>query len=321
MDLSFINRIFLTVEYYNRDTKDLLYSLPISATTGFTNYLSNIGQLNNKGVELELRTINIANDNFNWTTVLNLSHNKNKIVSLNGQLDQSIEGTWFIHKVGLPYYSFYVKEYAGVNPENGKAMYYRNQEIPQEDGSVVVDRSLTEDPGEAQAIPYKSVNPKVSGGLTNMLNYKWLDLSFTLTYSLGGYSFDKTGTYIENGTDKIYNSKYNLPVYALDRWQEPGDVTDVPRFVYGEAAGPQNSSRYIHSTNHLRLKNLTLGFTLPSAWTHKAMIDKARIYFSGSNLLTWAKWKQYDPETPVNGEVFCEAPPMRTFNFGIQITF
>lgn len=321
LDLSFINRIFLTVEYYNRDTKDLLYSLPISATTGFTNYLSNIGQLNNKGVELELRTINIANDNFNWTTVLNLSHNKNKIVSLNGQLDQSIEGTWFIHKVGLPYYSFYVKEYAGVNPENGKAMYYRNQEIPQEDGSVVVDRSLTEDPGEAQAIPYKSVNPKVSGGLTNMLNYKWLDLSFTLTYSLGGYSFDKTGTYIENGTDKIYNSKYNLPVYALDRWQEPGDVTDVPRFVYGEAAGPQNSSRYIHSTNHLRLKNLTLGFTLPSAWTHKAMIDKARIYFSGSNLLTWAKWKQYDPETPVNGEVFCEAPPMRTFNFGIQITF
>jgi len=162
LDLSFINRIFLTVEYYNRDTKDLLYSLPISATTGFTNYLSNIGQLNNKGVELELRTINIANDNFNWTTVLNLSHNKNKIVSLNGQLDQSIEGTWFIHKVGLPYYSFYVKEYAGVNPENGKAMYYRNQEIPQEDGSVVVDRSLTEDPGEAQAIPYKSVNPKVS---------------------------------------------------------------------------------------------------------------------------------------------------------------
>ena len=73
-------------------------------------------------------------------------------------------------------------------------MYYRNQEIPQEDGSVIVDRSLTESASEAQAIPYKSVNPKVSGGLTNMLNYKWLDLSFTLTYSLGGYSYDKTGT-------------------------------------------------------------------------------------------------------------------------------
>lgn len=321
LDVSFINRIFLSVEYYNRDTKDLLYSLPISATTGFTNYLSNVGQLNNRGVELELRTINFANDNFNWTTVFNLSHNKNKIVSLNGQLEQSIEGTWFIHKVGLPYHTFYVKEYAGVNPDTGKAMYYRNQEIPQEDGSVIIDRSLTENAGEAQAIPYKSVNPKVSGGLTNMLNYKWLDLSFTLTYSLGGYSYDKTGTYIENGTSNIYNSKYNLPVYAMDRWQEPGDQTNVPRFVYGEDAGPQNSSRYIHSTDHLRLKNLTLGFTLPSEWTRKALIDKARIYFSGSNLLTWAKWKQYDPETPVNGEVFCEAPAMRTFNFGVQLTF
>lgn len=115
-------------------------------------------------------------------------------------------------------------------------MYYRNQEIPQEDGTVIIDRSLTENAGEAQAIPYKSVNPKVSGGLTNMLNYKWLDLSFTLTYSLGGYSYDKTGTYIENGTSNIYNSKYNLPVYAMDRWQEPGDQTNVPRFVYGEDA-------------------------------------------------------------------------------------
>ena len=81
-----------------------------------------------------------------------------------------------------------------------------------------------------------------------MLNYKWLDLSFTLTYSLGGYSYDKTGTYIENGTKNIYDSRYNLPVYAMDRWQEPGDQTNVPRFVYGEDAGPQNSSRYIHST-------------------------------------------------------------------------
>lgn len=222
-------------------------------------------------------------------------------------------------RIALP--TFYVKEYAGVNPDTGKAMYYRNQEIPQEDGTVIIDRSLTENAGEAQAIPYKSVSPKVSGGLTNMLNYKWLDLSFTLTYSLGGYSYDKTGTYIENGTSNIYNSKYNLPVYAMDRWQEPGDQTNVPRFVYGEDAGPQNSSRYIHSTDHLRLKNLTFGFTLPSEWTRKALIDKARIYFSGSNLLTWAKWKQYDPETPVNGEVFCEAPAMRTFNFGVQLTF
>lgn len=317
LDFAFINRIFVSLEYYNRDTKDLLYNLPISATTGFTSYLANVGQLNNKGVEFELRTLNFVSNDFNWTTVFNLTHNRNKIVSLNGQLDQTIEGTWYIHKVGLPYYTFYVKEFAGVNPQNGKAEYYKNK--TNEDGTI--DRSLTTDPNEAESIPYKSVNPKVSGGLTNILNYKWLDLSFTLTYSLGGYSYDKLGTSIENGTESIYTSRYNLPVYALERWQQPGDQTDVPRFVFGEKASVTNSSRYIHSTDHLRLKNLTLGFTLPDQWTRKALINKARIYFSGSNLLTWAKWEQYDPETPVNGEVYCEAPVMRTFSFGVQLTF
>lgn len=132
IDLSFINRIFASLEYYNRDTKDLLYSLPISATTGFTSYLSNIGRLNNKGVEFELRTLNVVSNDFNWTSVFNLSHNRNKIVSLNGLLDQTIEGTWFIHKVGLPYHTFYVKEFAGVDPLTGSAQYYLNTKMKTE---------------------------------------------------------------------------------------------------------------------------------------------------------------------------------------------
>lgn len=315
IDLAFINRIFVTLEYYNRDTKDLLYNRPISATTGFLNYLANIGQLNNKGVELELRTINFASPDFNWTSVLNLTHNRNKIVTLDGDMKQSIEGSWFIHKVGLPYNSFYVKEFAGVDTQTGKALYYLNTQ--DEQGNY--NKEKTDDASKAQAIPYKSADPKIAGGFTNILSYKWFDLGLTFTYSLGGYSFDKVGTLIE--TDGSKEKSYNLPVYALDRWQKPGDITDVPRFVLEQGAGPQNSSRYIHSTDHIRLKNLTLGFTLPGQWTQKALIENARIYFSGTNLLTWAKWNQYDPEVPVNGEVFCEAPAMRTFNFGVEITF
>ena len=219
LDLSFINRIFISLEYYNRDTKDLLYNLPISSTTGFTSYLANVGQLNNKGVELELRTLNFSSNGFNWTTIFNLSHNRNKIVSLNGELEQSIEGTWFIHKVGLPYHTFYVKEYAGVDPQTGQAQYYLN--TTNEDGSL--NRSLTTDANAAQAIAYKGAEPKVSGGLTNQFRYRDFDLSFTLTYSLGGYSFDKAGTYIENGTTGIYGNEtgstgYNLSVYTLNRW-------------------------------------------------------------------------------------------------------
>lgn len=317
LDLAFINRIFLSVEYYNRDTKDLLYSVPISATTGFTSYLANVGQLNNRGVELELRTLNLTGRDYSWTTVLNLSHNENKIVKLNGIIDQTIEGSWFIHKVGLPYYTFYVKEFAGVDPQNGDALYYKNTVNP--DGSY--NREKTADANEAQAIPYKSVDPIISGGFTNILNIKWFDLAFTFTFAFGGNSFDKAGTFIENGSSNIYDKRYNLPAYAAEAWQHPGDVTNVPRFVYGQGEGPKNSSRYIHSTDHIRLKNLTFGYTFPRKLTRKALIRKARLYFSGTNLLTWAAWKHYDPETPVNGEVFCEAPQMRTFSFGLQLTF
>lgn len=315
IDLAFINRIFVTLEYYTRDTKDLLYNRPISATTGFLNYLGNLGQLNNSGFELELRTVNFASPDFNWTTVFNLTHNENKIIALDGKMQQSIEGSWFIHKVGLPYNTFYVKEFAGVDPLTGKALYYLNTTDEQDN----YRKEITTDASKAQAIPYQSVDPKVSGGFTNILSYRWLDLGLTFTYSLGGHSFDRTGTY--NETDGASESNRNLPIYALDRWQEVGDVTSVPRFVFGQAVGPQNSSRYIHSTDHLRLKNLTFGVTLPYAWTSKAMVEKARFYFSGSNLLTWAKWKQYDPEVPVSGEVFCETPPMRSFSFGIEVTF
>lgn len=315
LDLAFINRIFVSLEYYTRDTKDLLYNRPISYTTGFANYLGNLGQLNNKGVELELRSINFATPDFNWSTIFNLTHNRNKIINLDGKIEQSIEGSWFIHKVGLPYSSFYVKEFAGVDQSNGKALYFLNTR--DENGNL--NREVTTDANKAQSIPYKTSDPKISGGLTNILSYKWIDLGFTFTYSLGGYSFDKTGTYNETDGNKEMNT--NLPIYELNRWQKPGDITDIPRFVLNQAAGPQNSSRYIHSTDHIRLKNLTLGFTLPQKWTEKALIERARLYFSGSNLLTWAKWKQYDPEVPISGEVFCETPPMRTFSFGVEVTF
>lgn len=317
LDFGLFNRINFNIEYYNRDTKDLLFNMPISMTTGFSNYLANIGQLNNKGVELEIRSVNISNSNFNWNTVLNLAHNENKIVALDGKQEQSISG-WFIRKVGLPYNSFYVKEFSGVDPQTGDALYYINSK--DEQGNL--DKSTTKDPTKANAVPYKQVDPKISGGLTNILSYKDFDLSFTFTYQLGGYSFDKTATYIE--TDGLNEYTRNIPVYFENRWQKPGDITDIPRFVQNQQnilGSGTGSSRYVHSTDHLRLKNLTLGYTLPHKWTDKIFLQNVRAYFSGSNLLTWAKWKQYDPEVPTNGEVNCEAPALRTFSFGVEVTF
>lgn len=317
VDFGLFNRLNISLEYYNRDTKDLLFSMPISMTNGFSSYLANIGQLNNKGVELEIRSTNISNNSFNWNTVLNLAHNENKIVTLDSKQNQSISG-WFIRKVGLPYNTFYVKEFAGVDPQTGDALYYTNS--LDKEGNY--DKTTTKDPTKANAIPYKQVDPTISGGLTNILTYKDFDLSFTFTYQLGGYSFDKTATYIE--TDGLNEYSRNIPVYFEDRWQKPGDITSIPRFVQNQQnilGSGTGSSRYVHSTDHLRLKNLTFGYTLPHRWTDKVFLENVRAYFSGSNLLTWAKWEQYDPEVPINGEVNCEAPALRSFSFGVEVTF
>lgn len=317
LDFGLFDRVNFSLEYYNRDTKDLLFSMPISLTNGFGSYLANIGQLNNRGVELEIRSTNITNNHFNWSTVFNLTHNENKIVALDGIQQQSISG-WFIRKVGLPYNTFYVKEFAGVDTQNGDALYYIN--TLDKDGNY--DKSTTNDPAKANAIPYKQVDPVVSGGLTNILSYRDFDLSFTLTYQFGGYSFDKTATYIE--TDGLNEYTRNIPVYFKDRWQKPGDITNIPRFVQNQKntlGSGTGSSRYVHSTDHIRLKNLTFGYTLPHRFTDRALLSNVRVYFSGSNLLTWAKWKQYDPEVPVNGEVNCEAPALRSFSFGVEVSF
>ena len=330
IDLSFINRIFASLEYYNRDTKDLLYSLPISATTGFTSYLSNIGRLNNKGVEFELRTLNVVSNDFNWTSVFNLSHNRNKIVSLNGLLDQTIEGTWFIHKVGLPYHTFYVKEFAGVDPLTGSAQYYLNTK--NEDGSY--NRELTTDAAKAESIPYKTATPKVSGGFTNILNYKWIDLTFTLTYSLGGYSFDKLGTYIENGSSSIYSSRYNLPAYMMNRWQKPGDevYTNIPGLPTwpieigwtlpntdsAESAIEmwEKSDAMVVSGSFLRCRNIGLSWQMKKEWCDKIHAKNLAINFNMDNIFVIAskRFNGFDPELE-------NSIMPRSFSLGLNIGF
>ena len=265
--------------------------------------------MQNKGVELEIRTNNIQKRDFSWSTSFNLSHNKNKILKL-ADLSWYTDGR-YIRKEGLSYGTLYLREYAGVDPDNGKPMYYDN--VEDENGNL--SKNIVYDPNDANPIPLVDIYPKVSGGLMNTFNYKFIDLSFNLSYSLGGHSYDN-GMYAIQ--DDGYYYQYNKSTELRRRWQEPGDITDVPRFVYGqEYGGYWNSSRGIHSTDHLRLKNLTLGISAPKEWLKNIGISNLRIFFSGTNLLTWAAYDQYDPE--LTGVVSFFTPPLKTFSFGLDI--
>ena len=311
LELSFVNRFFVNVDWYNRDTRDLLMDKPISQTIGFATTLMNVGAMRNRGIEVELRSDNIRSKNFTWSTSFNIAHNNNTLQKLDG-LQQEIIDKNMIYRVGQPYYSFFLYEYAGVDPATGKESFYVNQgDNP---------RETTTDITKASRIITGHAQPKVQGGLINNLTYKNLDFGMTLTYSLGGKTFDNARWLQTNGGDMHYQG--NIPSYydINKMWQKPGDIAELPQFVKGNVG--VSSDRWMFSTNHLRIKNITLGYSAPKAWTQKLKLEKIRAFASGSNLLTWkSKDLYYDPEVPVNGVVTYETPSLRTVTFGVEIGF
>lgn len=311
LDIGLFSRVNVSLDWYTRTTKDLLMSKQLNSISGFSSLLTNVGQMRNTGVELEVRSNNIKTKDFSWTTAFNLSHNKNKILKL-ADLPWFVDGR-YVRKEGYPFNTIYLREYVGVVPETGSALYYDNQQ--DENGNYT--KNKVTDPGQASPIPLKDITPTISGGFMNTFNYKFIDLSFNLSYSFGGYSYDNASYILQ---DDGYSVISNKSTEQRRRWQKPGDITDVPRFVYGnKKGGNYNSSRAIHSTDHIRLKSLILGLNAPKAWLQKLGIGNARIYFSGTNLLTWAAYDQYDPE--MSGVVGFYTPPLKTYAFGLELKF
>ncbi|MDD5950588.1 MAG: TonB-dependent receptor [Bacteroidales bacterium] len=315
VDFSLWNRIDATVEYYSRKTSDLLMDYPISMTTGFDSFLFNIGKVQNRGVELDLHANVINRGSFNWDVNLNMSHNANKILELDGKQTEIVSGTQ-IHKVGLPYRTFYVYEFAGIDPEDGEPMFYTNKLV-----NGVLQKETTKELETAERIGYKNAEAKVTGGLINTLRYGIIDLSFNISYQFGGYGFDKWAQKVDH---RGYDSDLNFPAYYRDRWQKPGDVVKYEKLDYDAEylmSDYYANSRNVNSTDFIRLRNLTMGVTVPSAWVRKINIDRCRLYMSGNNLLTWAKYDYYDPESVTNGSTNWGTPPLKTITFGIDLSF
>lgn len=316
LDFAFWNRINVTLEYYTRTTKNLLMDRPISMTTGFSSYLMNIGEVKNKGVELEISSTNIQTKDFSWNTTFNISHNKNKIVTLDGMQTEIKSGSQ-IRKVGKSYRTFYMIEFAGINPETGAPQFYTND--VDENGNYIKD--ITEEINKAHAIVLdKHAEPNAIGGLSNTLRYKWFDLNFMFSYQFGGYSYDNWAQKTEHGGNDL---EANIPSYYKDSWKKPGDVTKYELFYEkpSVAMNKVTTTRRLHSTDFIRLKTLTFGFTVPKDWTRKIGIENVRLYASANNLWTWAAYDYYDPEAVSGGTAIWGTPPLKTVTFGINVNF
>ena len=307
----FKDRISGTVEYYERSTTKLLLDVSASAINGLTSYSDNYGSMKNSGIEVSLTTQNIQpgkTGGFSWKTDLNFSTLKNNITGLVNPMTGTFNRT-----VGLDFYQFYMVGYAGVDPQTGESLFYV-------DGSK---SATTKDYTQAQRFNQGSALPKFFGGITNSFSYKGVELSFQFYMNWGNKLRNGWGTSQESDGGDKFSSTGNVTRYTYEnRWQKPGDVTDVPRFLYG---GPtaESSTRFLLDGSYIRLRDVSLAYTLPSTFTKKFKTDKVRLYVRGNNLWTYIKDKRliFDPEVPIEGNLDQRAPVYKTVLMGLDISF
>lgn len=308
-DLSFINRWHLTFDFYNDDTSDALYSVPLSMTTGMTSSMKNIGKIRNRGIEVGINGTAFSSNDAIINVFANLSWNKNKVIKL---ADGSIEGTYQLIEEGAPYRQFYMPEYAGVNPENGRAQYYLEE----------TGDALTEDYASAAKRRVGSAEPKVFGAFGANASFFGFDASIQFNYRLGSKVFDSGHTYTGWG----YSVYTPLERVVNDSWTPENTGAKYPQVVYGDPyreIANNYSSRWLMNGDYLRISNITVGYTLPQNLTRKATIDKVRIYLTFDNVYTFTAkdFVGYNPDTYASGIISFQYPAIFTFTGGIQITF
>ncbi len=316
IDYGFLNnRISGEIDYYIKRSDGLLFDVPLPGTSGFATITRNIGLMENKGIEFVLNTKNIVKDRFTWNTSFNISQNKNRVKELPNSADV-ITGENILRE-GEPINAFYVLEYAGVDPNNGDALYYINSENS--------GRETTNNPNEASRIVAGSPIPEWVGGLTNTIVYKGVDFGFTFQGEWGASIFNAGGRYQSSNGDYLDNQSRD----QMRRWQNPGDITDVPQARFLDGNGTASSTRYLQEANFIRLRNLSVGYTIPQQAAQKMGLSKLRVYFSGFNLLTFTNYDGYDPEArsdagstqAARGIDFYSAPAAKTYSLGVNINF
>ena len=318
------NRLTGEIDVYDKRSagngKGFIFNLPIPGTTGYTSYITNIGEIQNKGIELSLNSTNVNGRNFRWTTNFNISLNRNKVLKIDGDQDTlSFNDGRYMNAliVGQSIGIHYGQKYAGVDPANGDALYYT------QDG-----KTKTNDYSKAGQFVVGDPNAKYFAGFGNTFSYKGFELSVLFQ---GVFDYDivnGAGGYMSARADWFDNQTKD----QLRRWQKPGDITDVPQArlnYYGDFTSPAVSTQYMEDGSYVRLKNVTLAYSVPSSVLKKAKLGSARIYLTGINLATFTNYTGWDPEVNTDyrasnisqGGDFYAAPQIKSMTIGLNIGF
>lgn len=310
IDWTLYNRVSLTVEYYNKLTTDLLFQTPTSYVTGFKNQWENLGKLTNSGIEFTVSSQNIQAKDFTWTTDFNLTKQKIEVTELpDGSDVQYGDGNMYLLREGESMHTFFLPQHKGVNPETGLMEFW----IDPNDES----KGVTEYYSRAGKTIVGKAVPDWLGGITNRFTYKNFDLSFMISYQFGADMFDYPG-YFLTYSDGVRVGSFNMNKSVAGKyWKKAGDQTEFPRPIYGNPyRSDKFSSREIHSTDNIRVRDITFGYRVPIS---KSIVNNLRLYFRASNpFLIYNATKGVDPDVDVNGYRQTDTPPTRSFVFGLN---
>ena len=321
----FDDRLRGSVEWFSRDSKDLLQDVPISYITGFSSTLQNVGEINNKGIEFEISGDIIKNTDFRWSLGINGSHIDSKVTKLYGGQDiiwtdptGGDSRAYYIYREGESTLSFWGYEWAGVNPDNGKNIWFSNNE-----NSDYVDangRNIVYDYSDADEVIIGNVHPALYGGINTDIEWKGLTFGLNFTYKLGGKLQD--GAERDVADDGYYWERIRSADYCYNQWKTPGQVTHQPQVRGIDLTDAmERSSRHVYDASYLRLSTVNLGYTIPKNAVKKVGLSNVRVYFTGGNLLTFAKYKLADPVVNEYGTRGWETPVSKSYTFGIELSF
>ncbi|NMM47553.1 SusC/RagA family TonB-linked outer membrane protein [Marinigracilibium pacificum] len=337
-DLTFLNsRVNIIADVYLKKTDNLLFFRQLPWSSGFSqDNGSNIGKMENKGLEIEMVTQNLKGE-FTWTTSFNISFNRNKITSLpdfdpenpiGSDFSQQqpdafgTDGTRSVFRVGESFGSFYGYKVLGVDPETGSIIYENLDGSVDENGNPTIGISDRQIFGNAL--------PKHTGGFTNEFGYKGFTLNIFMQWSYGNDIYNQTAAVLESMT-----GYRNQGADVLNRWQNPGDMTDIPQARFEDptgvaAIGANNreiSDRFLEDGSFLRVKDIRLGYRFPNSIAEKLNLGSLDVYTSLRNAYTWTNYSGFDPESQNNSVVtavgidYLVQPQPRTFIVGLNVNF
>jgi hypothetical protein len=306
------NKFQAEVNYYDKRSVDLIFNKPLSPSTGNTSISTNEGGLRNYGLEVSLGASLKDTEDFYWDIEGDFSIDKNRITKLTQ--DEIIQGSkkWV---VGKSLYDFFIREYAGVDPDDGAAMWYKDS--VDENGDPTGEKETTKDYSDAtRYFNGKRSIPDIVGGFSSRVTYKNLDFALRFNFAFGGYLYDSVYAGLMNTFEQAGSNGH---IDLKGRWQNPGDKTDIPKLFASNNDYNARSTRFLFKNDIFRLKDLSVGYTLDRNVADKIGVNKFRIFIRGNNLLTWQSVNGIDAEQSINGTTNNRSYALRTVSLGLEI--